>query len=150
MTTTPQDLMIGLLELRNAFDRGSELFLAGFGLTGAQLNILNLLGEASGTMTQSDLSAKVLIGKSSLSIVVDRMVQRGYIRRQVFPDDRRRVILKMTPTGRNLWEKVHPLYKKEVDATFGVIPTSKRQTLLDAMKVLETNLRKRRGDDAEA
>ena len=140
--------MISLLELRNAFDRGSELFLATYGLTGAQLNILNLLGEAGGTMSQSEMSEKVLIGKSSLSIVVDRMVQRGHIRRQVFPEDRRRVLLKMTPTGRNLWEKVHPLYKKEVDATFGVIPMGKRKALIDAMKELETNMRKRRGDDS--
>jgi DNA-binding MarR family transcriptional regulator len=136
--------MIGLLELRNAFDRGSELFLSDFGLTGAQLNILNLLGEAGGTMSQSEMSAKVLIGKSSLSIVVDRMVQRGHIRRQVFPDDRRRVILKLTPSGKNLWEKVHPLFRKEVDATFGVIATGKRKALLDGMKELEQRLRQRR------
>jgi DNA-binding MarR family transcriptional regulator len=139
--------MIGLLELRNAFDRGSELFLSAFGLTGAQLNILNLLGDAGGTLSQSEMSSKVLIGKSSLSIVVDRMVQRGHIRRQVYPDDRRRVILKLTPAGKNLWEKVQPLYKKEVDAVFGVVPVVRRKALLDGMKEIEQTFRKRRGDD---
>lgn len=136
--------MIGFLQLRNAFDRGSEVFLASFGLTGAQLNILNIIGEAGGTISQAVMSEQVLIGKSSLSIVVDRMVQRGYIRRQVFPKDRRRVILKLTPVGERLWEKVYPLYKMEVDHAFGIIPANKRQALHEGMKQLETRLRERR------
>lgn len=136
--------MIGFLQLRNAFDRGGEVFLAPFGLTGAQLNILNIIGEAGGTISQAAMSERVLIGKSSLSIVVDRMVQRGHIRRQVFPKDRRRVVLKLTPAGQRLWEKVYPLYKAEVDHAFGVIPASKRKALHEGMKQLEMQLRERR------
>ena len=144
MTISPLDLMIAFLELRNAFDRGSEVFLSAFGLTGAQLNILNIIGEAGGTISQAAMSEQVLIGKSSLSIVVDRMVQRGYIRRQVFPKDRRRVILKLTSAGQRLGEKVYPLYKLEVDHAFGVIPASRRQLLHEGMKQLEMRLRERR------
>lgn len=141
--------MIGFLELRNAFDRGSEVFLSPFGLTGAQLNILNILGESDGIISQAGMSDQVLIGKSSLSIVIDRMVQRGYIRRQVFPKDRRRVILKLTPAGRKLWEKVYPLYKAEVDQAFGAVPVANRKAFQEAMKQLETVLRKRRGDSVD-
>jgi MarR family transcriptional regulator, 2-MHQ and catechol-resistance regulon repressor len=142
--TAPHDLMVGLLELRNAFDRRSEIFLTSFGLTGAQLNILNLLGEAGGTMTQAIMSERVLIGKSSLSLVINRMVQRGFIRRQVFRKDRRRVILRLTAPGRRLWERVYPLYKLEVDEAFGVITAGRRKPFLDDMKQLESALRIRR------
>ncbi len=141
--------MIGFLQLRNAFDRGSEEFLASFGLTGAQLNILNIVGEAGGTISQAAMSEQVLIGKSSLSIVVDRMVQRGYIRRHVFPKDRRRVVLRLTPAGQRLWEKVHPLYKEEVDHAFGVIPVSRRKALHEGMKQLELQMRERRANGAK-
>jgi MarR family 2-MHQ and catechol resistance regulon transcriptional repressor len=89
------------------------------------------------------MSERVLIGKSSLSIVVDRMVQRGYLRRHVFPEDRRRVILTLTPTGRRLWEKVHPLYLTEVDHIFGTVPAPKRKALIDAMKQIELQLREK-------
>ena len=147
--TTPNELMIGLLELQNAFDRTSEIFLGAYGLTGAQLNILNLLGEEDGTMSQSDMSDQLLIGKSSLSIVIDRMVQRGYIRRQIFPKDRRRVILKLSPAGRRLWESVYPVYRKEIDAAFGAVPPVKRKSLLDGMKLLEMSLRERRPGNNE-
>ena len=144
MTITPHELMIGFLQMRNAFDRGSEVFLASFGLTGAQLNILNIIGEAGGTIGQALMSEQVLIGKSSLSIVVDRMVQRNYIRRQVFPRDRRRVILKLTPSGQRLWEKVYPLYKREVDYAFGVLPAAERKVLHEGMKQLGARMRERR------
>jgi DNA-binding MarR family transcriptional regulator len=144
MAISPHDLMIGFLELRSAFDRGSEVFLSTFGLTGAQLNILNILGEAGGTLSQTIMSEQVLIGKSSLSIVVDRMVQRGYLRRQIFPRDRRRVILKITPAGRKLWEKVRPLYQLEVDHAFGILAAGQRQTLYEGMKQLESRMRVRR------
>ncbi len=141
--------MIGFLQLRNAFDRGSEVFLASFGLTGAQLNILNIVGEAGGTISQAAMSEQVLIGKSSLSIVVDRMVQRAYIRRQIFPKDRRRVVLKLTPAGQRLWERVYPLYKEEVDHAFGVIPVARRKALHEGMKQLETQMRERRANGAK-
>jgi DNA-binding MarR family transcriptional regulator len=87
-------------------ERRSEAFFQPFGITSAQFNILNLLGNSDGRMDQAELVDLLLVGKSSISIVLNRMVRDELIKREEHPKDRRQVVLFLTPKGRALWRKV--------------------------------------------
>ena len=136
----PHDLLVALLETQSAIERRSEAFFQPFGLTSAQFNILNLLGHCEGKMDQAALVDLLLVGKSSISIVLNRIVRDGLIKREEHLKDRRQVVLVLTPKGRALWRKISPRYEASVAKIFGALPASRRPRFLDDLKVIHDAL----------
>ena len=104
----PHDLLVALLLVQSLLERRSDAFFQPFGLTAAQFNILNLLGYHDGKMEQAELVNLLLVGKSSISIVLNRMVRDSLVQREDHPKDRRQVVLALTNKGRTLWRKISP------------------------------------------
>ena len=132
----PHDLLVALLLVQSLLERRSEAFFQPFGLTSAQFNILNLLGSGGGRMDQAQLVDLLLVGKSSISIVLNRMVRAGLVTREEHPKDRRQTVLILTAKGRALWRKISPRYEASVKNIFGALPTPRRQRFLDDLKVV--------------
>lgn len=55
----------------------------------------------------SGLAELLRIGKPAASILVDRLVQQGYVARTEDPGDRRRTLLALTPAGSELVSTLH-------------------------------------------
>ncbi len=132
----PHDLLVALLLVQSLLERRSDAFFQPFGLTAAQFNILNLLGYHDGKMEQAELVNLLLVGKSSISIVLNRMVRDSLVQREDHPKDRRQVVLALTNKGRTLWRKISPTYEAGVEKIFGSLPASRRQTFLHDLKTL--------------
>src|SRR5271155_295636 len=99
----PHDLLVAFLLVHSLLERRSEAFFQPYGLTGAQFNILNLLATREGRLEQAAVVDLLLVGKSSISIVLNRMVRDGLVKREEHPKDRRHTVLILTPKGRALW-----------------------------------------------
>jgi len=132
----PHDLLVAFLLVQSLLERRSEAFFQPFGLTGAQFNILNLLATHESRMDQAALVDLLLVGKSSISIVLNRMVRDGLVQREDHPQDRRQVVLVLTSKGRALWRKVSSRYEASVDKIFGALPALRRPRFIDDLKVL--------------
>jgi DNA-binding MarR family transcriptional regulator len=140
------DLLVALLTLHNSIQRRGDAFFQAHGLTDAQFNILNLIGLANGPMDQFALTEQLLVGKSSVSIVLNRMVRADLIRREEHPRDRRRVVLILTRKGRDLWRKIAPQYEQGVREIFGALPRKRREALLDDLETLHAAVKRSAGD----
>jgi DNA-binding MarR family transcriptional regulator len=140
------DLLVAWLTLHNALQRRADAFFQSFGLTDAQFNILNLVALSPGPMDQLALTERLLVGKSSVSIVLHRMVKAGLVRRGEHPRDRRRVVLILTRRGRDLWGKVAPAYEKGVREIFGALPRKRRAALLDDLELVFAALQRGEGE----
>lgn len=71
------------------------------GLSGAQLFVLQQLAQAP-AQSLNDLAERTRTHQSSVSVVVTRLVERGLVSRQRSPEDARRLVLSLTPAGRQL------------------------------------------------
>jgi len=71
------------------------------GLSGAQLFVLQCLSRQS-PCSVNELAAATATDQSSVSVVVSRLVARGYVKRVTSKLDRRSVELSLTPAGRTL------------------------------------------------
>jgi len=76
-------------------------------LTPSQFDVIVTLGDTGG-MTCSDLSAATLVTKGTLTGVVDRLVEKGLIRRETIPGDRRAIRICLTERGETLFQKCFP------------------------------------------
>jgi DNA-binding MarR family transcriptional regulator len=132
----PYELLLAMLLVQNSLERRSEAFFQPFGLTASKFNILNLLSMKNGQMDQSELVGQLLVGKSSISIVLNRMVRDNLIRRKPHPNDRRQVVLVITKKGNEIWSKVAPDYEANAREVFGKVPPSHRNQFLQDLKKL--------------
>jgi DNA-binding MarR family transcriptional regulator len=74
------------------------------GVTNAQLFLLQALAARDG-QSIGELAAFGLTGQSTVSIVVGRLEQNGHVVRTESEVDRRRTIVKLTPSGRRLLKR---------------------------------------------
>ena len=71
-----------------------------------------------GRLTMKDLSRSVLLSKSGITRLVDRMEKAELIRREACPADRRVVYARSTAKGKRLFELAAPLHLKGVREHF--------------------------------
>lgn len=65
-----------------------------------------------------ELAGKILLSKSGLTRLVDRLEKAGYIRRESCPDDRRGFFAVLTPEGLAARERAWPTYRRTVTECF--------------------------------
>ena len=95
----------------------SELFKK-FDVTGNQYNILRILrGQYPNPATVNLLKERMVDKMCDASRLVERLRVKGYVKRELSPDDRRRVDVLITSKGLNLLEDIDRL-NDEYDAFF--------------------------------
>ncbi len=78
----------------------------------------------------SDLAERVLLTKSGITRLVDRLVERGLIERRVCPTDRRGQLVALTPRGRHLLRRAAPGLLRALGTALGSLSVAE----LAAMK----------------
>jgi DNA-binding MarR family transcriptional regulator len=105
------ELTTAVLATADAFLRESQRLFRPHGLTGAQFNVLNVLARhAADGMSQREIGDVLVVDRSNVTGLLDRLEKTGWVRRKDDPSDRRVYRVSLTPAGRRVWEKVHPLY----------------------------------------
>jgi DNA-binding MarR family transcriptional regulator len=107
------------------------------GLSGAQLNVVSLLGTR-GPMTLSELSRELAIGHSTVSGIVDRLQARGMVQRQPNAADRRYTMISLSD---QLGKQVPALIaqgpgSRMIGALADASPTE-RATMREGLKLLQ-------------
>src|SRR5918998_6070275 len=80
--------------------------LRAHGLSLSSYEVLLFLADApGGQLRMSELADGVLLSRSGLSRLVDRMERDGLLRRERCPDDARGFLATITPAGRELFRR---------------------------------------------
>jgi DNA-binding MarR family transcriptional regulator len=80
--------------------------------------LLNLAEAPGGRLRMQELSASVLLSKSGLSRLVDRMVEAGLVRRERCEDDRRGWFAVLTDQGRGALRRAAPIHLRGIHQHF--------------------------------
>jgi DNA-binding MarR family transcriptional regulator len=71
---------------------------------------------------------------------LDRLEQAGLIAREPDPDDRRGTLIRLTPAGRRLIDKVTEAYLANEKRLVGALTAAERRQLADLLRKLQTGL----------
>lgn len=99
-----------------------------FGLIRAEYLLLFCLSRIS-TLTAQQVADITGRPRNSISRAVHRMLQEGYLRRSPHPEDARQVLLKITPAGRRLNNKIVPLFVQQEELMLGRLSEQERKHL---------------------
>lgn len=99
-------------------------------------DVLAQLAEAGGRLRMQELARSVLLSKSGLTRLIDRMEAAGLVRREPAPEDARGTIAVITPAGRAALRRSAPVHARAVREYFA-------SALTDAeMRAIASGLRK--------
>ena len=126
-----------IVSTADLFLRESTRLFRPQGLTAAQFNVLNILAgpKAERGLSQRELADQLVVDRSNVTGLVDRMEKAGWVRRADDPADRRVYRVQLTAAGRKLWQKVAPAYAdvvRQVTARLG------ERQMRDAVALLGT------------
>ena len=119
---------------------GSHEDWTSLSLTRAQLRILNLLQQERAAAV-GQIAAHLSVTLPSVTATVDRLVQQGLVSREDDPNDRRRVINRLTPDGAALLERLQEGRRARLVAALAKLTPEELETLDDALAPFERALR---------
>ena len=76
------------------------------GISFTQLKCVGVLQQAGGSVSLGALADELALSPAAISRAVDGLVQRGALRREEDPEDRRSKIVSLAPRGRAVYERI--------------------------------------------
>src|SRR5262245_10554395 len=115
--------LLQLLRTADTLWNASRLFFERWGISPSQFNILNLLYSEPSGLSQTELSRQLIMHRSNVTGLVDRLEARGLVCRKEVAADRRAYRVVLTETGRRLLKRILPRYYEGAERVWnGVSP----------------------------
>ncbi|MCX7791670.1 MAG: MarR family transcriptional regulator [Chloroflexaceae bacterium] len=120
-------------------DDGDRQVLRAFNLSPSQFAVLLLLdGEAGWRLT--DLSERLLVDKSTITRIVDRLESAGLVRREADPDDRRVQRVVLTGEGQQTRDRARAAHELSIERRMGALDADEQRELLRLLTRLRDGL----------
>ncbi|WP_300017576.1 MarR family transcriptional regulator [Pseudonocardia sp.] len=122
-------LAMTLYRTMAVFDRAHAAELAPHGLNLAQFNVLSVLRRADAVMTMGDLAQAVSVRPANLTNLVDGLVKRDLVARELNPDDRRSFLVGVSRSGREFLAGFLPEHWRFLETITGGLSARQRTQL---------------------
>ena len=113
------EALLQILRTAEVLWESSRVFFARWDLSTSQFNVLNLLRGHPEGASQTLLSKELIMHRSNVTGLVDRLEKRGLVKRANDPGDRRVHLVKLTKPGRAILEQVLPVYYAAAEDVLG-------------------------------
>jgi MarR family transcriptional regulator, 2-MHQ and catechol-resistance regulon repressor len=107
------------------------------GLSATGFSMLVVLVSAGGSLELRALRLRLGISKANASEVATTLVERGLVRRERTPRDRRAAIVWATPAGERLVEELFPAHTRRVRDAFTSLDDEEKRELTKLCRKLE-------------
>ncbi|WP_202080124.1 MarR family winged helix-turn-helix transcriptional regulator [Caldalkalibacillus salinus] len=105
------------------------------GLNPTEFQVLELLYH-KGDQPIQQIGKRVLLASGSITYVVDRLEQKGYLERRSCPKDRRVTYAAITTNGKTLMDDIFPRHREALEEMFSVLDNDEKATMIDKLKKL--------------
>jgi DNA-binding MarR family transcriptional regulator len=109
-------------------------------LSPSQAHALQVIG-ATKSLPHYQLAAHLRLEKSTVSRLVNILVERGWVERTTNPLNRREKLLHLTDAGNTIFEEIQASASAKYHALWQRLPEKRRAQILDALTTLNTGLK---------
>jgi MarR family transcriptional regulator, 2-MHQ and catechol-resistance regulon repressor len=124
---TALKLWVVLARSFDAVSRTVQEDVAQHDLTGTEFGILEVLYH-KGPMLLGEVQRKILVTSGGITYLVDRLVEKGLVKREQCAEDRRARYAVLTPAGQALIRKIFPAHAERIEhAVSGLSQAEQRE-----------------------
>src|SRR5690349_2905083 len=115
-----------------------NIYDAGMDITIDQWLVMKVILENS-HLKQGEIAGKIFKDAASVTRIIDMLIQKKYITREVHNNDRRRTQLKVTVKGKNILKTVQEIVSRNRSAALNGIPQAKITELKNTLSTITAN-----------
>ncbi|MEH7107084.1 MULTISPECIES: MarR family winged helix-turn-helix transcriptional regulator [Bacillaceae] len=105
------------------------------GLNPTEFAVLELLYH-KGDQPLQQIGAKILLASGSITYVVDKLEQKGLLKRIACPNDRRVIYAQISDEGKELIMEIFPDHAKQIDKLMSSLNDEEKSQAIDLLKKL--------------
>lgn len=124
-----------LARAHNAVSQRAADDVARHGLTLAEFAVLEALYH-KGPLLLGEVQKKILVSSGGVTYLVDRLEQRGLVRRKLCEQDRRARYAELTDEGTELMNRIFPEHTDMITEAVSALTADEQRQLLRMMKDL--------------
>ena len=128
-------LWLVLWKASRAVEANAQRSIARYGMGMRDFGVLEALLHR-GPLSAKALGAKVLLTSGSVTAAIDRLAERGLVRRQNDAADRRACIVRLTAAGERLITRAFAQHRDEMEAALAGFAPEQRRSLLPLLRRL--------------
>jgi DNA-binding MarR family transcriptional regulator len=147
--TAPGPRYHALLQLLRTADtlwNASRVFFARWDLSPSQFNVLNLLSDHPKGLSQIELGRLLVMHRSNVTGLIDRLEARRLVRRRDNSTDRRAFNVMLTPAGKKLIRQIQPYYHRAADEVWSDLPLKRANQLVAELVAVSANAERIAGE----
>jgi len=131
-----------LFRAYNSLEKAVRDDIAKYGLNTSEFGVLEALYHKE-KLSVKGVIDKVLTPNSSMSYVIENLVNKGYIIKKQSEKDKRSFVLELTQAGRELMAVIFPLHKQNIRDILNVLDREEEIALQKALvKIGKSSLKK--------
>ena len=104
-----------------------------YGVNPSEFAVLEVLYH-KGKQTIQQIGQKVLLASGSMTYVLDKLEQKGLVKREDCPNDRRATYAVITNQGISFMEDIFPQHQEVIEQIFGVLNEQENKEMIDLIK----------------
>ena len=146
----PHEALLNIYHTGDILKKRARQFFARYGITDVQFNLMELLyyqADGEKGLTQAELGRMLVVNRSNVTSLLDRMEKADLVKRAHVPGDRRFNAVCLTPRGREVLEGVEERYMKEVEKVMGALTGSEMDGLIRSLERIRGGLNRRGEED---
>ena len=128
-----EEILITLRQINRAMSIYSKSLDKHYGLTSPQLLILHELFQ-SDQIAIGEIARKISLSQATVTDIIDRLIIKGLVTRTKNSLDRRQVLIKITPNGKDIINKKPSLLQKEFLIEFDELQRWEQNLLLSSVE----------------
>jgi DNA-binding MarR family transcriptional regulator len=135
---SPVGVVTRIARLRSHLDAGVEALLLEYGLSGPDFRVLVALRRVGPpfALTQARLMGELALTSGTVSVRVDRLVERGVVLREPSTHDRRAQVVRLTDEGLRLFDELGPRHLANEDRLLSALSREERALLAGLLRRL--------------
>ncbi|RTQ93459.1 MarR family winged helix-turn-helix transcriptional regulator [Lysinibacillus telephonicus] len=127
-----------LLRSAQSVQEATKKDFANYSLNQTEFAVLDLLYH-KGDQPIQVIGKKILIASSSITYVVDKLEEKGYVSRKACPTDRRITYASITELGKQLMNQIFPEHVKKIEELFEVLTDEETDNMIYLLKKVGFN-----------
>lgn len=108
MSASANECIVGIVRAGEAFVALANRALSGYQLSPAARQALAVLDGAGEPLSPTEIARRLIVTTASVTSLLDTLERRGLVERRADPADRRRLLVAVTPPGRDLVRQYVP------------------------------------------
>lgn len=130
----PDELIAAVRSMADSLARFDDAACSAFGVGRTDLRALNLM--ENGPVTAGELAVGLGLTSGTVTVLIDRLVERGYVLRERSQDDRRKVHVRLEPATYAAFARIYAPCGQAVTAATAQMSPRQRATARQALLLI--------------